>query len=232
MSKKDKYDDEEDEEIEDEDEKDEDEGVDPFNFFKYFTKSSKFFSDPNKFIIDPNKLFSSKQFRQLFKDLLEKISKNLPPEFQNLSPEDLMKEFTKNKSKFGLNSPIMYGFNVSIGPDGKPTIDSFGNIKPKSSSGEPVVQSKREPLTEISEEPEQIVVIAEMPGVERDDIELEATNDTLIISTKENAKRSYYKKIKLPSAIKSDVAKARYTNGILEVRLKKIDEKRINIQID
>jgi HSP20 family protein len=222
MSKKNKYDDEE----------DDDEEEDPFNFFKYFADPSKFFSDPNKFLIDPSKLFSSKQFRQLFKDLLEKISKNLPPEFQNLSPEDLMREFTKNKSKFGLNSPIMYGFNINIGPDGKPTIDSFGNIKPKSVSGEPVVKSKREPLIEVSEEREQIIVIAEMPGVERNDIELEATSDSLIISTKEHAKRSYYKKIKLPSAIKSDVAKARYTNGILEVRLKKIDERRTNIQID
>ncbi len=222
MPKEDKYDDEEDEDEED----------DPFNFFKYFSESNKLFSDPNNFPFDPNKLFSSKQFRQLFKDLLEKISKNLPAEFKNLSPEDLMREFTKNKSKFGLNSPIMYGFNISIGPDGKPTIDSFGNIKPKSISGEPVVKSKREPLIEVSEEQEQIVVIAEMPGVERNDIELEATSDSLIISTKEHAKRSYYKTIKLPSAIKSDVAKARYINGILEVRLKKIDEQRTNIQID
>jgi len=222
MPKKDKYDDEE----------DEDEEQDPFDFSKFFGDPSKFFSDPNKFLIDPSKLFGSKQFRQLFNDLFEKISKNLPPEFQNLSPEDLMREFRKNKSKFGLNSPIMYGFNINIGPDGKPTIDSFGNIRPKPTSGEPVVKSEREPLVEVSEEKDQVIVIAEMPGVDRDDIELEATNDSLIISTKENAKMHYYKKIKLTSAVNSDVAKARYTNGILEVRLKKIDEKRTNIQID
>lgn len=221
MPKKDKYDDE-----------DEDEEQDPFDFSKFIGDPSKFFSDPNKFLIDPSKLFGSKQFRQLFNDLFEKISKNLPPEFQNLSPEDLMREFRKNKSKFGLNSPIVYGFNINIGPDGKPTIDSFGNIRPKQTSGEPVVKSKREPLVEVSEEKDQVIVIAEMPGVDRDDIELEATNDSLIISTKENAKMHYYKKIKLTSAVNSDVAKARYTNGILEVRLKKIDEKRTNIQID
>ena len=34
------------------------------------------------------------------------------------------------------------------------------------------------------------------------------------------------------SAINSDVAKARYVNGILEVRLKKLDEKHTNIRID
>jgi len=222
MPKRDKYDDEEEDEEEE----------NPFDFFKFIGDPSKFPSDPSKFFMDPNKLFSSKQFRQLFTDIFDKISKNLPPEFQNLSPEDLMREFRKNKSKFGLNSPIMYGFNVNIDKDGKPKIDSFGNIKPKPYSGKPVVKSKREPLVEVSEEKDQIVVIAEMPGVDRNDIELEATSDSLIISTKDNAGRDYYKNVKLSSSVNLDVAKARYTNGILEVRLNKTDEKRTNIQID
>jgi HSP20 family protein len=222
MPKRDEYEDEEDDEEEE----------NPFDFFKLLGDPSKFQADPSKFFIDPNKLFSSKQFRQLFNDIFDKITKNLPPEFQNLSPEDLMREFRKNKSKFGLNSPIMYGFNINIDKDGKPKIDSFGNIRPKPYSGKPVVKSKREPLIEVSEEKDQIIVIAEMPGVDRNDIELEATSDSLIISTKENANRDYYKNVKLSSAVNLDVAKARYTNGILEVRLKKIDEKRTNIQID
>jgi HSP20 family protein len=222
MPKRDEYDDEEDDEEEE----------NPFDFFKFIDDPSKFPSDPSKFFMDPNKLFSSKQFRQLFNDIFEKISKNLPPEFKNLSPEDLMREFRKNKSKFGLNSPIMYGFNVNIDKDGKPKIDSFGNIKPKPYSGKPIVKSKREPLVEVVEEKDQIIVIAEMPGVDRNDIELEATSDSLIISTKENANRDYYKNVKLTSAVNLDVAKARYTNGILEVRLTKIDKKRTNIQID
>ena len=222
MPKRDKYDDEEEDEEEE----------NPFDFFKFIGDPSKFPSDPSKFFMDPNKLFSSKQFRQLFTDIFDKISKNLPPEFQNLSPEDLMREFRKNKSKFGLNSPIMYGFNVNIDKDGKPKIDSFGNIKPKPYSGKPVVKSKREPLVEVSEEKDQIVVIAEMPGVDRNDIELEATSDSLIISTKDNAGRDYYKNVKLSTSVNLDVAKARYTNGILEVRLNKTDEKRTNIQID
>ena len=222
MPKRDEYDDDEDDEDEE----------NPVDFFKFLGDPSKFPSDPSKFFMDPNKLFSSKQFRQLFNDIFEKISKNLPPEFQNLSPEDLMREFRKNKSKFGLNSPIMYGFNVNIDKDGKPKIDSFGNIEPKPYSGKPVVKSKREPLVEVVEEKDQIIVIAEMPGVDRDDIELEATSDSLIISTKENANRDYYKNVKFTSAVNLDVAKARYTNGILEVRLNKIDKKRTNIQID
>jgi HSP20 family protein len=221
MPKRDDYDDEDDEDNED----------NPFNFFKSFGDPNKFFSDPKKFFIDPNKLFKSKDFRKLFKEIFEKMIKNLPPDLQNLSPEELMKEFTKNRSKFGF-FPITYGFNINIGKDGRPTIDSFGNVKAKPYSGKPEVKSKREPLVEVNEEEDQIIVIAEIPGVDRDDIELKATSHSLTIATKKTARMQYYKEVDFSSAINSDVAKARYVNGILEVRLKKIDEKHKNIKID
>ncbi|MFW9826872.1 MAG: archaeal heat shock protein Hsp20 [Candidatus Thorarchaeota archaeon] len=181
--------------------------------------------------MDPNKLFRSKEFRRLFKDIFERIMGNLPAEFQNLSPEDIMREFTKNKGKFGF--PIMYGFNINIGPDGKPIIDSFGNLKAAPYSGEPEVKKTREPLTEVNEEGDQIIVICEMPGVTKEEIELKATRDSLTISTTSKYQgRNYYKEVKLPSTINSDYARARYTNGILEVKLKKIDEEQTNIKID
>lgn len=214
----------------DEEDEDEEKG-DPFDFSKYFDDPKKFFSDPNKFLLDPNKLFRSKDFRRLFKEIFEKIMNNLPSEFRNLSPEDITKEFMKNKSKFGF--PFMYGFNINIGKDGKPTIDSFGNIKAKPYSGEPEVKKVREPMTEVNEEGDQIIVICEMPGVTREEIELKATTHSLTISTKIKDKgRNYYKEVELPSAINSDYARARYTNGILEVKLKKIDEKQTAIKID
>jgi HSP20 family protein len=214
----------------DDEENDEEEG-EAFDFFKFFEDPTKFFNDPNRFLVDPNKLFQNKQFRHMFKDVFKKIMENLPSEFQNLSPEDITKEFMKHKSKFGF--PIMYGFNINIGPDGKPTIDSFGNIKAKPYSGEPEVKKVREPLTEVNEEGEQIIVICEMPGVTRDEIELKATTRSLTISTKTKEKgRNYYKEVELASPINSDYARARYTNGILEVKLKKIDEKQTDIKID
>ena len=214
-----------------EDDDEDEEKREPFDFSKFFEDPNKFFSDPNKFLIDPTKLFRSKDFRHLFRDIFEKITDNLPPEFQNLSPEDIMREFTKNKGKFGF--PIMYGFNINISPDGKPIIDSFGNLKAKPYSGEPEVKKVREPLTEVNEEGDQIIVICEMPGVTKEDIELKASRDSLTISTRSKVKgRNYYKEVKLPSTINSDYARARYTNGILEVKLKKIDEKQTDIKID
>ena len=186
--------------------------------------------DFNKIFSDPSKLFNSKQFKHLFKDIFGKIMKGLPSDFQNLSPEDIQKEIMKNKDKFGF--PFIHGFNVNIGPDGKPRVDSFGNIKQKP-SGKSKVEPSREPLVEINEEANQLVVIAEMPGVTKGDVELKATSHSLTISTKSDSfGKKYYKEIELPAAINSDYAKARLQNGILEVKLKKVDEKHTNIKID
>jgi HSP20 family protein len=208
-----------------EDNDEEDEGDDfegPFDFSNFFT--------------DPNKLFKSKQFKQIFKDIFEKLVKNLPPEFQNLSPEEMKKIIMDNKDKFPwgkFKGPYMAGFNVTFGPDGKPIFDSFGNIKPEPSSGKPEVNPLREPLVEVNEEADQIIIIAEMPGISKEDVELKATSRTLTISTKPDSySKKYHKEIELPCAINSDYAKARIQNGILEVKLKKLDEQHKDIKVD
>ena len=220
MSGKDEYDDEDEEDIEDE----------PVNFFD----ALKGFGDPNLFKnLDPAKLFNSKEFQKMFKEIFSQISKSLPKDLQGLSPEDFTKEFMKNQSKFGKKGPFVYGFNFGIGPDGKPSMGSFGNIEKEPISGETKVRKTREPLVEVNEEEDHIIVIAEMPGVNKEDIELNATGRSITISTQKIVfGRSYFKEIDLPAEINQDYAKARYTNGILEVRLKKIKDKGKSIDIE
>ncbi|MFW9951821.1 MAG: archaeal heat shock protein Hsp20, partial [Candidatus Thorarchaeota archaeon] len=210
------------------DEDDEGEYNDFFNIFKGI-------GDPNKMFenFDPAKLFNTKEFQKAFQEIFKQIVKNLPKEFQGLSPEEMAREFMKNKSKFGIKGPIMYGFNMGFGPDGKPIMNSFGNLEKEPISGERKVRKTREPLVEVNEEEDQIILIAEMPGVNKDDIELNATNRSITISTEKIVSgRSYFKEIELPAAINSDYAKARYTNGILEVKLKKLKEKGKPIDIE
>ncbi|TFG01563.1 MAG: hypothetical protein EU539_13905, partial [Promethearchaeota archaeon] len=167
------------------DEEDEDEFKNPFDIFKFFS--------------DPNKILKSKQFKRIFKELFEKFFEHLPPDFQNFSPEEIRKFMMENKDKFPFKGPIMYGFNLGIGPDGMPTINSFGNIKPEPYSGKAEVNSAREPLVEVNEEADQIIVIAEMPGVTKENVEIKSTSQSLIISTKATQyKNKYYKEIELP----------------------------------
>jgi len=204
------------------DEEDEEENYEDFmNMFKGL-------GDPNKIFgnFDPAKLFKTKEFQKMFKEIFGRLMKNLPKELQGLSPEEITREFMKK-------GPIMYGFNIGFGPDGKPIMDSFGNLEKEPISGKRKVRKTREPLVEVNEEQDHIIIIAEMPGVNKEDIELNATNRSITISTEKIVSgRSYFKEIDLPAAINSDYAKARYTNGILEVRLKKIEEKGKPIDIE
>ncbi|MEJ2250099.1 MAG: Hsp20/alpha crystallin family protein [Candidatus Lokiarchaeota archaeon] len=210
---------EDDEYIDDDDEDDDEDFEGPFDFFKFFQ--------------DPNKFLNSKKFQKAFSEIFEKILENLPPEFKNLSPEDIKREFMKNKSKFGFPGPFMAGFNINFDSDGNPIIDSFGNIKSKT-KGKSKVDSVREPLVEVSEEEDKLIVIAEMPGVTKEDIELKATSHSLTISTNPQTEsgKKYYKEVILPTSINSEYAKARYKNGILEVKLKKMNDEHKNIKVD
>jgi HSP20 family protein len=203
------------------DEKEEDEYEDFLDRFKDLGDPSKLFGN-----FDPAKLFNSKEFQKMFKEIFKQLAKNLPKELQGLSPEEITREFMKK-------GPIMHGFNIGFGPDGKPIMDSFGNLEKEPISGKRKVRETREPLVEVNEDQDQIIVIAEMPGVSKEDIELNATNRSLTISTEKIVfGRSYFKEIDLPTAINSDYAKARYTNGILEVKLKKLKEKGKPIDIE
>ncbi|MFX1339107.1 MAG: Hsp20/alpha crystallin family protein [Promethearchaeota archaeon] len=203
-----------------EDDEDRDDIDSPFDFFKFFT--------------DPEKLFKSKQFKTIFKDVFEKLLKSLPPEFQNLSPEDMRKYLMENKDKFPWGAgPYIAGFNLKFGPDGNPIVDSFGNVKPEPYSGKAKVKSTREPLVEVDEENDQLIIIAEIPGATKEDVEIKATSRSLTISTKEDSLSiKYYKEIELPMPINSDYAKARLQNGILEIKLKKLDEEHKDIKVD
>ncbi len=71
------------------------------------------------------------------------------------------------------------------------------------------------------EEEEVIKVVAEVPGVEKDDINLNASERKLIISV-DTPQRKYYKEVDLPAEVDPKSTKASYKNGVLEVVLKKV----------
>ncbi len=130
--------------------------------------------------------------------------------------KDTMSENTKQ-------NPIFYGFRITTGPDGKPQFEEFGNMKPGLRG--PEISERIEPLVDIVEEKDEIVVVADMPGVEKDEIRLSAIEDTLTIDV-DAERRKYHKEVRLPAKVNPDSAKASYKNGVLEVRLKKTGKTR------
>jgi len=79
-----------------------------------------------------------------------------------------------------------------------------------------------EPATDVIEGVETIFVTIDLPGVRRKDIDLRATEGTLIVSADSNS-RSYYREIALPAPVRTDVITATYKNGVLDVSLERKD---------
>lgn len=115
----------------------------------------------------------------------------------------------------------MYGFSVRIGRGGKPVIDKFGTLKPEVRPKElkPVVGEVREPLVDIFDEKDEIIVVAELPGVEEKDIKSEVKEDKIKISA-EAKDRKYFKELELPAKVEEKFSSS-YKNGVLELKLKK-----------
>ncbi len=114
------------------------------------------------------------------------------------------------------NRPLVYGFSMRVGPDGKPHMEKFGNVK------EGKVSNEREPLVDVVNLKDEIRVVAELPGVSKNAIRINTQADVLSIEVADS-ERPFYKDVRLPAPVENKSAKASYKNGILEVVLKKKD---------
>lgn len=148
-------------------------------------------------------------------------------------PKELVREYqTQDGNKVREFGPIVFGYSMTIGPDGRPTIREFGNIKRNKLSqgngnantiaGEvgPRIRGEREPLADVNLAEKEIKVILEMPGVKKEDIKLSLSENTLEIYTND-IQRKYKKTIEIPPDADTETTKSTYTNGILEITFSK-----------
>lgn len=82
-----------------------------------------------------------------------------------------------------------------------------------------------EPAVDVFDEGREVVVVAEVPGVGLNDLELKVKGLGLSLSTKPKARMGYKKDIELSSEVDADTLRATCHNGILEIRLRKKDGK-------
>jgi HSP20 family protein len=112
-----------------------------------------------------------------------------------------------------------YGYQVNIGPDGKPHVKEFGNVKPHDGKMQLGV---REPLVDVSvdEKEGNVKVVVEMPGADKNSIKVNATDERVTI-TANNSGKPYSAEVPLSVKVEPNSADASYTNGILQVIFKK-----------
>lgn len=168
--------------------------------------------------LTPRSIFDDfdEYFRQMFEYMRSEFEELLKSAPKNLARSRVLPNGTRVE-EWG---PFVYGYSIKIGPDGKPEIREFGNIKPQPKLGRAsvAIRNEREPLVDVTVMDNEIRVVAELPGVEKSEIKLHGTEDMLTISV-DTAERKYYKEIELPAKVNVKQARSTYKNGVLEVCL-------------
>lgn len=145
--------------------------------------------------------------RKDFRDMLDELDKY----FEDFERD--VEETLKN-AVFGRDresKPFVAGFAFNMGPEGKPSIQVFGNS--------PVRRDGfRAPINEqvVDEKNGLLRIILEMPGVEKDDINVDADEERLVV-TAEREEKHYRAELSLKTPVKADTGKAEYKNGMLEI---------------
>ena len=149
------------------------------------------------------------------------------------APQELVREYqTSDGAKVREVGPLVYGYSMTIGPDGKPKVREFGNVKSPNQLGVTATMGKatksspqqisaeREPLVDLNTTDKEVKVILEIPGVKKEDIKIK-TFDEAVEVTANNPQRKYHKIIDLPKEANPQTAKSTYQNGILEISFTK-----------
>ena len=147
--------------------------------------------------------------------------------------EEMDKEFAELSSLFngiqesasaGGKLPYYYGYQVTVGPDGKPHVREFGNVRPSSRGlvGQVAqTSSVREPLVDaiLDEKQNTLVITAEMPRITKEDIKIHLGEGVVSLHA-EKGEKKYHKEIPVEHELDEQSAKAAYTNGIVELKIK------------
>ncbi|MBE9544899.1 MAG: Hsp20/alpha crystallin family protein [Proteobacteria bacterium] len=126
-------------------------------------------------------------------------------------------------------------------------LDDFGHIGSKFektiedmfqsvSSGFILAERTWRPPMDMNETPEEVIIVAEVPGVDKDDLEVEISSKAVRISGNRYARHCsgnatyrlaelqygrFERVLFLPAPIDPEIVSAAYQNGLLEIRLAK-----------
>jgi HSP20 family protein len=157
--------------------------------------------------IRPSRLFEDidKEFAEA-EDMLNRMFRTV----REINPLDIA----------ATNFPYYYGYQVTIGPDGKPRVREFGNVRP-SAKGLVEQSGTRAPLVDVALDEKQntLRITAEMPGVSKEDIKLNISDQYVTIHAEKGDKK-YHSDIPVEVELDDTSAKATYANGILELKIK------------
>ncbi|MDW0152528.1 MAG: Hsp20/alpha crystallin family protein [Nitrososphaeraceae archaeon] len=137
--------------------------------------------------------------------------------------EDMLNRMFKTVTETGIASsqtqPYFYGYQITVGPEGKPHIREFGNVRP-SQKGLIEQSAIRQPLvdTSVNEKENTLVITAEMPGITKEDVKV-TMEEGLVSIHAEKGNKKYHTELPVDNELDADSTKASYINGVLELKI-------------
>jgi HSP20 family protein len=177
-----------------------------------------------------------RQFEQMRREMERIFQEQFTDIDETKVPKDLVREYqTPEGGKVREVGPLVYGYSMTVGPDGRPKVREFGNVKSPTMgfANRPLISGETEPLADVTTTDKDVKVVVEMPGIEKKDIKINAHDNTVEVFTIDTAQRKYRKIIEVPSEADIETATSTYKNGILEIVLNKKAKpkgKQINVE--
>jgi HSP20 family protein len=150
--------------------------------------------------------------------------------------EEMMKQMIHNIDFNNIEPGItfIYGDEIYIDSNRNPNFQEFRNYPRELSDEKQPIQEKTEPLIDIIKRNKDISITVEIPNVEKKDIDLRTTENNLEIKV-DKPDQQFHRNVVLPCKVKPKTTKATYKNGVLDVIIKrknnKHDEKSHNVDI-
>jgi HSP20 family protein len=123
----------------------------------------------------------------------------------------------------GKGARMVFGYTLRMGLDGVSAepfgdVPDFGNVPDEAAAPAAAASAgARQPIVELFEEADAIVVVAELPGADPASLVCRIDGQTLLIEAA--GTRRYRKQVALPAAVRPAEISRNFQNGILEVRL-------------
>lgn len=156
----------------------------------------------------------------MYTDEFDNLWRRMTRPFMDIG--DIFEEF-KDSTDTQTFGPYYYGYTATIGPDGKPIVREYGNVRPSLLPTADI----REPLVDVivDDKEKALKIVAEMPGVEKKDIKIVVEGRTINLDA-EHGDKKYQTKVPIKHKVEEDSVKAAYANGILEVSFKLKEEEK------
>jgi HSP20 family protein len=172
----------------------EDRGIEPFDWFnRFFGGSSRRSRRGGEGFFGFPDIFRG------FDEMRTEMEREFEEQFrdiENIAPKDLVREFGNVKSPLSSSRAAGGSFN------------------------KPIISSERQPLADVTTTDKEVKVVAEMPGVSKQNIIVNVHDNSVEITTT-NTERKYREVVQIPPETDIETATSTYKNGILEITFNK-----------